>query len=297
MAGGRRVHVIALKDADTQLGVCLEAEGLPEAARRVSFVPCLQTEALDRPLFLGSSEEGATAEDEEVAPGRPLARRLVAYTDVVVTSKRALEGLDGLGGVLAEEGGDPRQRYWAVGAATAVRVRSVLGDGYGVVAGEGSGSAAKLAEEIVRGGGGEGCGGGGGGGGGGRRFVWLTGHDRRQDLPDTLLQEGIPLQTVVLYGVKECASAAACDEAVRGVGPDDAVLVVLYSKRGVATARSLVGMVSGGRCGVVAIGTSTGASAREAGLCVSDTAEEPTPTGVAKAAARCLLRSSTLPAS
>eukprot|EP01063_Lacrimia_lanifica_P037244 TRINITY_DN7594_c0_g1_i1.p1 TRINITY_DN7594_c0_g1~~TRINITY_DN7594_c0_g1_i1.p1 ORF type:complete len:264 (+),score=80.57 TRINITY_DN7594_c0_g1_i1:55-792(+) len=189
------------------------------------------------------------------------------HRHVVITSGRVLQHVD----VLHREG----RVYWVVGRSTGDKLRRKLraaaGEGAQLdIRGEGSGAAGALAAALVAYFAGvpsdadEGS------------ALWLTGHDRRKDLPGTLAAHKIPFTTAVCYDTVPVAAEAAA------LPPSSSIAAVaLYSKHGIPTALRVKRDTPG--VAVACIGPTTAASAVEAGLDPACTAREPTAAALAEA--------------
>ncbi|KAJ9455293.1 hypothetical protein DIPPA_33508 [Diplonema papillatum] len=232
--------VVVLKEADTELeNLLLEA-----GAESVTFVKCLSTERLST-ASAGEEQDGIEWSN---------------FRTVVVTSARALEcGSDYLGRM------DGLQHLWVVGEKTGEKAKAALQDVSKSkdvrVFGSESGSAGALADLIID----------------SVRLpldmpiLWLTGPDRRPELPTKLAAASIPLHTFECYRVIPVVDEVALEaEAAAGT----VLHVIVYSKHAFPSLRFLVQKQPELR--VIAIGPTTASCLVAEGFPVAAVANKPT---------------------
>lgn len=240
------------------------ADALAALGARVSVIPLIRIVPLP---FSGPAPEAAHY-DWLACTSQHAVRRFTEVADVAAWRARRTEY--------------ERPRVAAVGAATAAALGD-LGLAPDVVPARASGAAlgeVLLADGLVA---------------EGARVCFPCAALARDEFPDRLRSAGVRLDALVLYRTDADADGAAAIGAGARVGSFDAIVLASGS-----AARALAPRLDdAGRrqLPLVAIGPSTAADAREAGLTVHAVAAEPTPSGVAAAVVAALAERQPLAAS
>lgn len=184
-----------------------------------------------------------------------------SYDGVIFTSPRAVDALaEAMSWLPTENMVWHSKPVFAVGPKTADELRQIGFD----PTGEGSGSAALLADQIAR-------------SEFERPLLFLCGNRRRDELPDRLGEAGVALEELCVY-----ESRARRDLDLASHRPPD--WVVFFSPSGVEAVRK-DGSINLKSARVAAIGSTTAEALMEDGVVVQALSKEPTPDGLAQALA------------